>query len=278
MNYFIPSALVVAVAMTTELNANTLKPDEKIQYSKPAEGKALHLHVFKPEKTAKSRPCVVFFFGGGWVGGSPSQFYAHANELKKHGVLAISAEYRTKKSHKTTPQDAVRDAKAAIQWVRGNAEKLGVDPNKIVASGGSAGGHLAACAGVIKGFDEGDVSSVPNAMVLFNPVIDTTAKGYGAKKVGDKPEHLSPCHHVRKGLPPTILFHGTKDKVVPFENVERFTRLMKEAGNTCELVAYPGKRHGFFNSKVSQKKQVNKDYESTMVKTIEFLKKQGILK
>lgn len=76
------------------------------------------------------------------------------------------------------------------------------------------------------------VSSAPNAMILFNPVVDTTEKGYGVGSVGHhRKTEISPCHHVRNGLPPTLLSHGTADGTVPFENAERFARLMQEAGN-----------------------------------------------
>ena len=100
---------------------------------------------------------------------------------------------------------------------------------------------LAASVGLGLGGEEpaenAQISSVPNALILFNPVLDTTEQGYGAKNFKpDQQTALSPSHHVRKGLPPTIIFHGTADTTVPFENAERFTRLMTAAGNPCTLV------------------------------------------
>ncbi|MBF8148743.1 alpha/beta hydrolase [Winogradskyella sp. F6397] len=254
------------------------EPDETLIY-KTTPQTTLKLHVFKPEKHKKKdkRPVVVFFFGGGWSGGSPKQFYQQARYFSERGIVAISAEYRVFKKHNTTPFDCVRDAKSAIRWVRVHASELGIDPDRVIASGGSAGGHLAACTGVIEGNEEvGEelkVSSVPNAMLLFNPVIDTTEKGYGLKKVGEaRKTEISPCSHVREGIVPTLIFHGTADKTVPFENVQRFTKLMNEVGNSCELIAYEGEGHGFFNGSFFRKKNTDVIFNSTMEKAMEFFK------
>ena len=78
-------------------------------------------------------------------------------------------------------------------------------------------------------------------------MLDTTEKGYGATKVRGREQEISPAHHVEAGAPPTIVFHGTKDTTVPFENAERFTAEMKKADNHCELVSFPDQKHGFFN-------------------------------
>jgi acetyl esterase/lipase len=238
----------------------------------------LRLHVFEPAglKPADQRTAVVFFFGGGWSGGDPAQFYQQARFLADRGMVGISAEYRVKSRHGTTPFECVKDGKSAIRWVREHASELGVDPKRIVAAGGSAGGHVAACAGVIEGREEAGenttIGSVPDAMILMNPVLDTTPRGAGAPLFKpDQQTALSPCHHVRPNLPPTLIFHGTADKTVPFENAERFTRLMKEADNTCDLVAFDGRGHGFFNSPSFQRRANAADYELVMKHCVEFL-------
>jgi acetyl esterase/lipase len=82
---------------------------------------------------------------------------------------------------------------------------------------------------------------------------------------------------VRKGLPPTIIFHGTADTTVPFENAERFTRLMTAAGNLCVLVPFEGKGHGFFNGKLSRPSSDGVDYNLTVLRTIEFLTVRGYI-
>jgi len=210
----------------------------------------LHLFIFQPagHKRGDSRPAIVFFHGGAWRGGSPRQFEEHCRYFSSRGTVAITVEYRVQSRHNVTPFECVADAKSAIRWVRSHAEELGVDSSRIVASGGSAGGHLAACAGIIKKLDEeGEdlkISSVPSALVLFNPAVDFSR---GRDRFPERWREASPVHHVREGVPPTIIFHGTEDQIVPLTEVAHFTEVMKRFGNRCELVPFEGKGHGFFN-------------------------------
>jgi acetyl esterase/lipase len=284
------SVLPLSLSLLLSLSAKAatplapeLKPDRLIAY-KTVDGLELKLHAFEPTslKASDRRPAIIFFFGGGWSSGDPRQFYAQARALADLGMVAFSADYRVKSRHQTTPFEAVQDARSAIRWVREHAATLGVDPDRIVAAGGSAGGHLAACTAVIASpSDAGEnakISSVPNALVLFNPVLDTTERGYGAKNFkAEQQTTLSPCHHVRKGFGPTIIFHGTADTTVPFENAERFTRLMTAAGNLCVLVPFEGKGHGFFNGKLLRPASDEVDYNLTLQRTIEFLTAHGYI-
>jgi acetyl esterase/lipase len=213
---------------------------------------SLKLYVFNPpdHKASDARPALVLFFGGGWMHGDPSQFAKHAAYFASRGMVVVLPEYRTKEAHGTTPFECIADGKSAVRWVRAHATELGIDPQRIAAGGGSAGGHVAASTAVLSDIEEQGaatkVSCVPNALVLFNPVLDTTATGYGAKKLGERAQDASPVHHVRAGLPPTIIFHGEADKTVPFENARRFTDEMTKAGNVCTLMGYEGQDHGFY--------------------------------
>ena len=247
--------MIMALGVTPSVAqqaAPTFRPDRTVVY-KAVEGDDLALHVFLPRgwKRDDRRPAIVFFFGGGWVGGTPAQFYPHSRYFALRGMVAISAQYRTRNSHGSDPFACIADGKSAIRWVRAHANDLGIAPDRIVAGGGSAGGHVAASTALLPGLNEpgedASISSPPQALVLFNPVIDTTEKGYGAEKLGARQIEASPVHHVRSGLPPTIVFHGTADTTVPFENVERFCALMVKAGNRCTLAPYEGMVHGFFN-------------------------------
>ncbi|MHC4460657.1 MAG: alpha/beta hydrolase fold domain-containing protein [Planctomycetota bacterium] len=244
----------------------------------------LKLHIFEPpERGAKElSPAIVFFFGGGWVGGTPKQFYHQCDHFASRGMIAISAEYRVKNRHGTTPFECVADGKSTVRWVRANADRLGADPNKIVAGGGSAGGHVAACTGVIEGLDEENedrnISSKPNALVLFNPAVDLiglSKKRRSNKSFGNRVKKISPLQHVKKGVPPCIIFHGTTDRTVPFESVERFCKAMKEAGNVCRLVPFEDKGHGFFNY---GRDKDNSSFKQTIRVTEEFLTSLGYLK
>lgn len=248
----------------------------------------LRLHVFmqKQEEGAAKRPAIVFFFGGGWVGGTPLQFYPHCKDLAERGMVAIAAEYRVRGKHGTPPQACVEDGKSAIRYVRKIAKALNVDPDRIVAAGGSAGGHVAACTGVIEGFEaEGEdkkISSKPNLMILFNPVIDTSPKnGYGAKKVaGGDPLVISPLHHAHKDQPPSLIFHGDADKTVKIDSIRAFNAKSEKLGADCRLVEYEGAGHGFFNHSDFRKQKVGDPnyYELTMAQVVKFLAKHGYVK
>lgn len=215
----------------------------------------LKLWIFGESDPKAKKPAIVFFFGGGWHGGSPAQFKDQARHFAKRGMIAITADYRVKSRHGVQVVECVKDAKAAIAWVRENAQRLGIDPNKIAASGGSAGGHLAAATGTISGFGSDER---PNAMILFNPAC-TLASIAGWEPPGDKAVDLSterlgveakvisPAHHIGPHTPPTLILHGKQDTTVPYASVVAFESAMKQAGRPCKLVGYDGEEHRFFN-------------------------------
>jgi len=272
------------LALTCALQAKeTIVPDKQVVF-KTVGDVQLKLHIFNPDglKPTDKRPAIVFFFGGGWAKGSPESFYQHSKEFNRIGIVAIPAEYRIRTLHHTTPYESVKDAKSAIRWVRQHAAELGVDPDRIIAAGGSAGGHIAACTSIIEGFEEEgqdlSISSKPNALMLYNPVIDTTKAGYGSSKfAADKQTELSPVHHISKGIPPTIIFHGTADTTVPFENVTRFKKLMEDAGNKCVLIPFEGKKHGFYNGSYYREGATDDAFNITMEMGIKFLKEIGMV-
>ena len=253
-------------------------PDEKVTYKTVGEV-SLQLHIFKPDnhKATDNTPCIVFFFGGGWVGGTPTQFYPHCRYLSSRGMVAISAEYRVKNRHKTTPYECVKDGKAAIRWVRTHAGELGIDPRRIAAGGGSAGGHVAAATGSVKLFEEPGqdtaISSKPNALVLFNPVYDNGPEGYGHDRVKEHWRVFSPMHNIDEATPPTIVFLGTKDKLIPVSTAETYKDLMEQSGRRCDLHLYEGQPHGFFNYRNGK----NTYYYQTVIETDKFLASLGYL-
>lgn len=273
-------------------------PGSRIEIYKRVGDDSLNAYIFEPKGhvTSDQRPAIVFFFGGGWRGGTPGQFLPHCQHLAERGMVAISVDYRVKSRQDAWPQDCVEDAKSAIRWVRKNAKTLGVDPNRIAAGGGSAGGHLAAATAIIKGFErqseDASISSAPNAMILFNPAVALTQvdglKVVPEDKLEDikertqgRPEEIAPINHVRKNLPPSIIFHGTADPTVLFASVAEFAKRMKAAGNRCELMPYEGQVHGFFNAgrgKGEARASANRNYHKTVKQMDVFLESLGYLK
>jgi acetyl esterase len=239
----------------------------------------LYLHVFRSPDRPKTEklPAIVFFFGGGWNSGTVNQFIKHSEYLASRGMVAVIADYRVKSRHGVTPIECVADAKSAVRWVRAHAADFGIDANRIVAAGGSAGGHLAAATALAQGLDEkGEdlkISSAPNALALFNPALDLSAPRL-REMIGEQALDISPLHHVREGAPPTIIFHGTADTTVPFKQAEDFCSAMKKHGNRCELMPYEGRTHGFFNYGRGD----GEDYRTTLRATDEFLVSLGYLK
>ena len=114
----------------------------------------LFLFTLEGHQPTDHRPAIVFFFGGGWNNGTPKQFEPHCRMLAAQGMVAITADYRVASRHQVKVVDCVRDAKSAVRWVRQNAQRLGIDPQRIAAGGGSAGGHLAAATATLPEFDE----------------------------------------------------------------------------------------------------------------------------
>lgn len=231
----------------------------------------LYLEVYKPKNRPSStgHPTIVFFFGGGWVGGNRHQFLNHAQYFAKRGLVCFLVDYRTKNKHGATPFECLKDAKSAIRYIRENAAELNVDPNRIIGSGGSAGGHLAAATALIEDYndpeDDLSVSCIPNALVLFNPVMDNGPGGYGYERIGSDYKDFSPLHNIQNGAPPTIMFLGTEDKLIPVETAKYYQKIMQKVQGRCELVLYKRQGHGFFNY------QNFKYYKKTVKATDQFL-------
>lgn len=256
--------------------AANLEPTRAVVY-KSVGGRDLHLNIFEPEghRATDRRACFLTIHGGGWTGLEPRRQYPFAAHFAGLGLVGISVEYRlAKPGGEPTVFDCVKDARSAMRYVRAHAAELGIDPQRIIANGGSAGGHLAAGTALFDGVDETgedtSVSCIPNAVVLYFPVIDTTPSGYGNSKIGPRWQELSPVHRVRPGVPPTIIFHGTGDTVTPFAGAKAFHDAMLKAGNRCELVVTDGAVHGYLM-------RDRAEYEKALRQTEAFLASLGLL-
>jgi acetyl esterase len=251
--------------------------DARVETYRKIDSTELKLWIFGESDPNAPKPAIVFFFGGGWNKGSPDQFEKQAQHFAERGMIAITADYRVKSRQGVQVVECVKDAKAAIAWVRENAQRLGIEPDKIAASGGSAGGHLAASTGTISGFGSDEL---PNAMILFNPactlapIADWQPTGANSdlsiERLGVEAEVISPANHIGPHTPPTLILHGKNDTTVPYASVVAFESMMKNAERPCKLVGYDGAVHGFFNR--------GEDYSKTLAEADSFLVDLGWIK
>ena len=240
--------------------------------------KDLHLNIYLPEEhhAGDLNTCLVFFFGGGFINGSPEQFAEQCRHFSALGYVAISADYRVISRDDCTAVESVLDGKSAIRYIREHADELGIDTSKIIVGGGSAGGGLALmCATDNPDFtDEKDntaISCKPNGMVLFNPVVDMEEHPFRIRKFDGAAEALSPIKRKDLKIAPTIMFHGTADEIASFERTKTFEELAKKQGTDIQLIAFEGLEHGFFQ----RNKHEGKYYEETLKLTEGWLKERG---
>jgi acetyl esterase/lipase len=224
-------------------------------------GRPLHAHVFRPADLppGEARPAIVWIHGGAWIGGNPDGFMPHARYFASRGLVGVNLTYRLAKPGETTLADCIADVRSALRYLRAHASTLGLDPARIAVAGDSAGGHLAAALATLPDYqhpsDDLSFSGRPDALILYNPVLDLTQDDWirfavGGPALADRkktprPVHayaldlarsLSPVFHVSADLPPTLLLHPRHDRVVPVSQAERFAAAALAAGARCELV------------------------------------------
>ncbi|MCK3683910.1 alpha/beta hydrolase fold domain-containing protein [Maribellus sp. YY47] len=253
---------------------NSFHP-EIVPYKTTEQGN-LDLHIFKPEKSNNQGkyPVIVYFFGGGWSLGTPLQFYRECDYYASKGFVAIAADYRIKYLNHTTPFESVEDAKDAVRWIRANAEELNIDPDKIVAAGSSAGGHLAAAIGTLNETHKGALSNYkPNLMLLYYPVIDNSEEGYGPEIIKSRYLEISPLHNIDTATPPALFVLGTQDPLIPVKTAREFRAKMEENGVECELHLIEGAGHPIFY----YAKDLTDEFYTIRKLTDQFLLKHGYL-
>jgi acetyl esterase len=230
---------------------------EAVTY-KNVNGKALHLYIARPgdfQRTDK-RTAMIIIHGGGWTGGDVSAFFPHARYFASRGAVSFCVEYRLVKKGESTVANCVMDCKSAVRYIRAHAKEFGIDPEKIVVMGDSAGGHLSACMGTVLNFNESTdnlkISDCPNMAILCNPLSDFTEssfvkliEGKDSLEIKSLAKALSPLYNVRKNKIRTLIMHGTADKVISPLQSEALCKAMKGVGNSCDLILLPNANHAF---------------------------------
>lgn len=240
------------------LNARETSILQEVQVYKTIGDLKLKAHVFRPkDKTLdKAYPALAFFHGGGWVFGKPDEFFEACRRFARKGFVAVSFQYRLSINADgsyphpdITPIESVKDVRSAMRWLRKNTEELGIDADRIVAGGQSAGGQLALSTALTDSINEASddlsVSTVPAAILLYSSCVNTM-EAWIDNLLGDRRKEIwsiSPYHNLRAGMPPVLAFHGREDSTVPVYTIHHFRARMKELGNDFEFHLLPERDH-----------------------------------
>lgn len=262
-----------------------------------ASGQELKLDVIAPRTVAAPIPVAIWIHGGGWVSGTKEAALLWAMPFVDMGMAIVNVEYRMASA--APAPAAIEDCRCALRWVVRNAERLKIDPSRIVVAGASAGGHLALMTGMVgaaAGFDRGcpvdekirwigyDKSEPKVAAIInwfgitdVNDMLEDggNPRGYAIEWVGNRNDtariatKASPLTYVRAGLPPILTIHGDADTLVPVAHARRLHEALQKAGVPNELIVIPGGGHGGFNPQ--QVRDINASMRA-------FLTKNGVLK
>ncbi len=240
----------VNLAMIESYAKNPPKePAKEVIYKEIGDRKLTMQVSYPPDwKHYDRRAAIVFFFGGGWTTGTTAQFHPQAEYFARRGLVCFRADYRVRSRDGVLPHECVEDAKSAVSWIRQHALDMGIDPNSIIAAGGSAGGHIAACTHFTEGTGRAGSASKPNALILYNPALDFTGTdNQGNPLAGrrDLAQALSPLRQVHPHIPPTIMLFGTEDFL--YDQLISFYVKEKDLGAPISARIVKGQGHGFFN-------------------------------
>jgi len=262
--------LSVGLWLSTTLTAQELVIPQSVEwlpgveYSNP-DDQHLQVNLARPKEGAGPFPAVVCIHGGGFRAGHRDAYNGLCLKLAERGYVAITVSYRLAPKYQFPA--AVHDVKAAVRWLRANAKKYHVDPDRIGTTGGSAGGHLAQFLGVTEGIPEfegsgghPDQSSAVRCVVnVYGPSDFTQSYGksvdaaevlplfLGGNVEQERRRHIlaSPLYWVTPRAAPTLCIHGTEDKYVAHEQAVWLTDRLRAAEVPAELLTLPGAGHGF---------------------------------
>ncbi|MFI3316251.1 MAG: alpha/beta hydrolase [Rikenellaceae bacterium] len=214
----------------------------------------MHLNDIEDDE---QRVAMILIHGGGWCNGDNTAMEDHAKYFASHGIVLFLINYRTTDMiSDSTPKKSLQDAKSAVRYVRANADRFNIDPDKIIVGGGSVGGHMAAAVSMTPNINEStddlSISTDACASILFNPVVcngpetEGAYTGYNYSWVKDYYLDFSPMYNVREGVPPSIFMVGDQDHLIPTEVAYEYQRLIEEVGGRCDLHIYEDQPHSFY--------------------------------
>ncbi len=269
--------MLIALYFTYEARGDVVEVVNRIVYASP-EDNDLHLTLFLPvsnkaqDSSSKDhlRPAVVMFHGGAWIAGTRHQLMWYGRELAKRGYVAASISYRMMPRYRFP--EPVHDAKAAVRWMRVHADEYGIDPDRIAATGHSAGGHLAMMLGTtadweaFEGKENAGVSSQVQAVISMYGAVDLTpyASPESWIRIGGVARQMmdffvkemegkgmeplvsaSPITYIDAQSTPTLFIHGGNDNIVPVEVALNAHYKLRSAGVSSRFLLLPDQGHSF---------------------------------
>jgi len=220
-------------------------------------GRELRCDIFEPPPAVKNGIGVLLIHGGGWSQGDRSQLKGYGVLLGRRGYTCIASEYRLTGEALWPAQ--IEDVKCALRYFRANAAEFGIDPERIVVSGNSAGGHLSLVAGgtsAVSAFEgSGGNAEQPTsvaAVISFYPPTGLDRRSWGGMPSLFGPgapvetlQQASPLTYATKDFPPTLLIHGNADEVVPAAEATNMYEALNAAGVPVEMHMFASQPHGF---------------------------------
>ena len=237
---------------------------------KEINGHSLDAHIFQPDtlKPGKEYPVIAMFHGGSFFEGKPDWFFNSAKAYAEKGWIAVAVEYRIADRHGNKIPQAISDGKSLVRFLRTNAEKFQIDPDKILVSGNSSGATIAlalATTGEILDEKNEDlqISSRPDAVIVNAGLAHLREAGYWWQEdySDEFIDKISPINNVQNDLPPILIFHGTKDNSVDIRSVREFAFQAKESGNDITFIELKGAPHmiwriPYFSNQMKEPKEI----------------------
>ena len=234
----------------------TVEEIKDIEY-KNVNGKSLQMDFYRPKNSDEALPILVFIPGGGWSGGKRSDYLIYLTDFAVKGYMTATVSYRLKRD--SIYPAAVEDVRDAVQWLFANGENFGYDPSRIALIGGSAGGHLALLAGYGWGKEKAVKNSsgvtenrrrIKAVVDIYGPVDLTSGYaqtqslvtgfiGHSFEERPDLYKEASPINYLKSGLPPTLILHGTSDRLVPVSESDLLQQKLDALGVPCEYYRLP---------------------------------------
>ena len=267
--------LLTLASLDAERVYSNDSPKGKVYVYKEVDGMTREMEIFFPkdhDPSKKSVPGVIMFHGGGWGSGSRVMFSYQCNYFASRGLVAATVTYKlakksvanTTKGTESRKRVCITDAKSAIRWYKQNADELGIDPKRIIAGGGSAGGHISLLATTNPGLndpaDPKEYDATVAAYLLFNPALSA----------GDaKDPQVDFLRHLKADFPPAIVFFGSEDNWMKKGWVPASEKMKSLGIKSTDLRIAEGMGHAFFNRQPWA--------DITLIAADKFLKEHGFI-